>query len=204
MKRRLLPGLALVLAACSTGGPVPEDRFYELNPVPPARIKAVPVLSGGVSVARVVADPLRNGRAILYRDPERPHQLLRYHYAFWVDQPPRLVQAALVDALRASGIADRVEAEGLRTHFRFSLEADLRRFEVWQAGSGAVAGLEVEFILRHNRDGRTLWRQAYRSERPVAGNNTHAIAVAMAGALENLLRDTMDGLGGMRVIDPPP
>ncbi len=172
--------LAAWLAACSTGQPVPEDRFYEVRPDQPGALPA-PRLTGGLMLAHVGADPLRNGRAILYRDSGRPLELGRYHYEFWADQPPRMVQAALLDALRASGVADRVESEGYRPHFRYELDVKVRRFESLLGAGRARADVELEATLREGE--RARWTKVYRRQVDAQAGDMHALADAMRQGL---------------------
>lgn len=177
--------ILLVLGACSTGAPVPEDRFYQLDPEMPAVSPKV-FLKGGLSIAHVGADPLRGGRAILYRDLRRPLQLVRYHYEFWAGQPPRMVQRALQDALRRSGVIDRVESEGQRPHFHYELDVEVRRFESLIDKSRTRADVELEVVLRTASTGVPVWTKIYREQSDARPRDMHALADAMQQALEQI------------------
>ncbi|TCK18973.1 ABC-type uncharacterized transport system auxiliary subunit [Thiogranum longum] len=184
--RSVAVGLVLlVLAACSAGVPAPEDRFYEIGLSSPA-VQAQPSLTGGLLVGRVEADPLRNGRAILYRHADRPLELRRYHYEFWADQPPRMIQQALLETLRQSGVADRVETEGKRPQFRYELAVRVLRFESLVESGRALADIELEAVLHSTRDGKSLWTKVYRQQTSSRSGDMHALADAMRKSLEQI------------------
>jgi len=183
----------LMLAACSAGVPAPEDRFYEISPASPA-VQQQPALTGGLSIAHVEADPLRNGRAILYRHTDKPLQLGRYHYEFWADQPPRMIQQALLESLRQSGVADRVETEGRRPHFRYELVVRVLRFESLVESRRALADVELEAVLHSARDGRPLWTKVYHQQTASRSGDMHALADAMQQGLEQIFGQLIEDL----------
>ncbi len=130
MNRRILNLLMLLLlGGCASTTPVPEDRFFRVNPVHPHRVLSEPALTGGLAVDYMQADPLRSGRAVLYSDSRQPLQLQRYHYEFWVDQPPRMVRQALAAYLRETGVADAVVDIDSRTNSAYRLGTRLLKFE---------------------------------------------------------------------------
>lgn len=183
----------LVLAACSAGQPAPEDRFYDISPASPAA-QARPSLTGGLSIALVEADPLRSGRAILYRHADRPLQLGRYHYEFWADQPPRMIRQALLETLRQSGVADRVEIGGRRPHFDYELAVRLLRFESLVESGRTLADVELEVVLRSTRDGNPLWTKVYRQQTASRSGDMHALADAMQQGLAQIFGQLIEDL----------
>ncbi|VAW74621.1 hypothetical protein MNBD_GAMMA15-2158 [hydrothermal vent metagenome] len=189
----LIGFVLLVLGACSTGAPVPEDRFYQLDPGMPAVSPKV-ILKGGLSIAHIGADPLRGGRAILYRNQNRPLELARYHYEFWAEQPPRMIQRALQDALRQSGIIDRVEIEGQRPHFRYELKVDVRRFESLVGAGRSQADIELEVVLRTTRNDVPVWTKVYRKQNDAIPGDMHALANAMQQGLEQIFEQLAEDL----------
>ncbi len=178
--------LVLLLAACSTSTPVPEDRFYELTPELPGTLPQA-YLKGGLSIARVVADPLRSGRAVLYRDAGRPLELKRYHYEFWAEQPPQMIQHALLEGLRHSGVADRVESGARRPHFRYELDVTLRHFESLLEAGRSRADIELEVALRKAGSGDLVWTKVYRRQIDARPGDIHALAHAMQQGLEQII-----------------
>ena len=175
--------LVLLLVACSTSAPVPEDRFYELTP---RLLTTLPhaYLKGGLSIAHVVADPLRSGRAVLYRDARRPLELRRYHYEFWAEQPPQMIQHTLLNSLRHSGVADRVESEGRHPHFRYELDVTLRHFESLAEADRSLADIALEVAFRKAGSGDLVWTKIYRRQVDARPGDIHALADAMQQGLE--------------------
>ncbi|MDT8388544.1 MAG: ABC-type transport auxiliary lipoprotein family protein [Thiogranum sp.] len=191
----LLPAL-LLLQGCSASVQVPEDRFYQLRATAPIATYPAPVFSGGVIIDRVNADPMRSGRAILYSDAKKPLELKRYHYEFWIDQPPELVQRALLAHFRDSRLADRVIDDTERADADYRLAVRLQRFEqLWDsARQGADVDVELEVRLLANASRTTIWSQRYRQRRQVAGADMHATAAAMEAALGTILEQLANDL----------
>jgi len=192
--------LLLLLTACSSSGPVPEDRFYQLQTSLSAdTVLPAPVLTGGLQVDYVMADPLRSGRAILYRDADRPLELHRYHYEFWVDQPPRMVHQALLHYLRSSGIADSVGDDRMHTGSGYHLRTRLLRFERVVGGGPPSAELELEASLYVGRDTAALWTGVYLQQQASDGKDMHATSRAMQQALEAALESLRSDLAALDV-----
>jgi len=172
---------------------VPEDRFYELDPEMPATLPEAS-LKGGLSINHIVADPLRGGRAVLYRDARRPLELKRYHYEFWAEQPPQMIQRALLNSLRHSGVADRVESEGRRPHFRYELDVKLRRFESLVDAGRTRADVELEAVLRKAGSGDLVWTKVYQRQVDAHPGDIHALADAMQRGLEQIVEQLIGDL----------
>jgi ABC-type uncharacterized transport system auxiliary subunit len=190
--------LLLVLAGCGTSQPVPEDRFYQLELDLASVNPAAAVIHGGLKVERVESDPLRNGRAVLYRDAGKPLELQRYHYEYWVDKPPRMIRQALVQYLRHSGVADSVYDGKQPGAAEYRLQTRLLQFEqVLDAGRPQVV-VELEASLYANRAGGIIWNSTYRQQQESTARHMHATAQAMRSALEKVFRSALEDL---RVID---
>jgi ABC-type uncharacterized transport system auxiliary subunit len=177
----------LLLAACTTSSPVPEDRFYQLELATPGQVFPSPVLQGGLEIDYTEADPLRSGRAVLYSENAQPLQLKRYHYAYWVDQPPRLVHRQLVQYLRASGIVDRVDDGGQHGTTAYRLKTHVLKFEQLRGGPAPEVVVELEASLERLPAGSVLWTSVYSQRQASGGDNMHATAEAMHKALEQVL-----------------
>jgi len=180
--------LLFVLTACSSTGPVPEDRFYQLQThltADPVQREAI--LKGGLRVEPVIADPLRSGRAVLYRDVRKPLELRRYHYEFWVDQPPRMIHQALLYYLRSSGIADNIQDDTRHADTGYRLRTRLLRFERVVGEGMPGVELELEASLYSERNGALIWTGVYLRQQASDGKDMHATTRAMQQALEAIL-----------------
>ncbi len=186
----------LLLHGCSTSVQVPEDRFYQLRAIAPSAIYPAPVLSGGVIIDRVSADPMRSGRAILYSGAKKPLEMKRYHYEFWIDQPPELIQRALLAYFRDSRLADRVLDDTERTDADYRLAVRLQHFEQLRDSASQRADVDVELEVRllANASRTTIWSHSYRQRRQVAGTDMHATAAAMEAALGTILEQLANDL----------
>ena len=194
IRAMLVIAVPLFLFACAAGSPVPEDRFYQLEPVSPEQVSSSPVLQGGLEIDYTEADPLRSGRAVLYSESAQPLQLQRYHYAYWVDQPPRLVHSQLVQYLRASGIADRVDDGGQRNTSGYRLKTQLLKFEQLRGGPVPEAVVELEASLERLPAGPVLWTSVYSQQQASGGDHMHATAEAMHTALDHVLEALLHDL----------
>ncbi len=186
MNKVIMVLLPLLLAGCLSAPPAPEDRFYRLQPVPPVQAVKQSRLTGGLVIDDVSADPLHSGRAILYCEQDRPLQLRRYHYEFWLDQPPRLVQRTLTTWLRASGIADQLlDPQSREAAWR--LRARVLKFEeVRAADRRAQVDVALRVSLFSADAKRTVWTRDYGRQEPVEGTTMYAVAQAMQAALAAL------------------
>lgn len=191
---------SVLLSACAGGEPVPADRFYQLAPLAPQSRHATPALNGGLEIDYTQADPLRSGRAVLYSEADRPLQLNRYHYAFWVDQPPRMVQRAIVSYLRELNVADRVFTAGQRGQAVYRLETRLLKFEQLRQGGEVTVEVALQATLKALPEGSPLWTRTYTQTR--AGGDMHATADAIQRALGGVLQRLGEDLVGIPATQP--
>ncbi len=189
MNRIVGCALALALGGCMSAAPVPEDRFYRFQRLQPEHTLARPLLTGGLAVDDIRADPLHSARAMLYTAPDRPLQLQRYHYEFWVEEPPRLVHQVMISWLRDSGVADSV-AGGDTLDAAWRLSARLLKFEEVRAEDGtAYVEVAMQFSLRSSSSTQPLWTRDYAQRRPLRESRMYATAQAMQAALSDLLAE---------------
>ncbi|HEY9199700.1 MAG TPA: ABC-type transport auxiliary lipoprotein family protein [Gammaproteobacteria bacterium] len=176
---------ALLLAGCGGVARVPEDSFYRLNVATPATRAAAPALADGLVVQGGAAAPLYRDRAFLYSEPNARARLQRYHYHYWTDSPPQLVQRGLADYLRAAGVAAPVLLPEDGTAARNRLRVDIERFEhVRGAGNGqAEVALRITLTAR---DRGVLLQESLHAEAPVAGADFTAVAAAYEQVLAEL------------------
>jgi ABC-type uncharacterized transport system auxiliary subunit len=178
--------LLLFLSACATTQPVPEDRFYRLERIQPQHTLAEPVLYGGLAVDYVQADPLRSGRAVIYSDRDHPLQLQRYHYEFWVDQPPRLLHQALLSYLRDSGVADTVIDTTVPATVDYRLRLRLLKFEQVLERQSADVEVALQATLSSGPAEEVLWTRTYTQRQSSGSLRIDAAASAMQVALGEL------------------
>jgi ABC-type uncharacterized transport system auxiliary subunit len=155
------------------------------------------VFPQGLDVDKVSADPLRSGRAVLYRDSRKPLEVKRYHYEFWVDQPPRMVHQALVDYLRASGVADPTDGESRPADGNYALKAHLKRFDRVVGAGRPKVEIELQTTVYANGSGLPLWTNNYLHQQESDTGDMHATAAAMQTALANIFASMVEDLAAI-------
>ncbi|MCO6412030.1 MAG: membrane integrity-associated transporter subunit PqiC [Thiogranum sp.] len=184
--RYLVLSLALAHAGCTGTPPIPEDRFYELGATSPELPRSSPVLNGGLTVEPVMTDPMRGGRAIVYRHNGKPLELRRYHYEFWVDDPPAMLRRALVSYLAGSGVADVVKDGNLRSGTDYRLRTSLLRFEHLVGATPPAFEVEMAVTLYSRRADAVLLSKVYHQRQEAREGDMHTVALAMQSALDSI------------------
>lgn len=144
--------LSLLLTACGTVPPVPEDRYYRLSETA-VKQSGKSQLGGVLAIGIIENAGIYNERAILYSEKSQPAKLQRYHYHFWADAPPRLIQDHLTINLRKARAARTVVIDKGEVDWNYLLTGKLRRFERIMDGSRSRVAVEMEFRLL-KRDSR--------------------------------------------------
>jgi ABC-type uncharacterized transport system auxiliary subunit len=193
--RGLLLLLPLLLTACATGEPIPEDQFYRLvAPAAPTRL-AKPAIRGTLKVEPIKTFGIYQERPMLYTRSDDPAGLKQLHYHYWIDTPTRLIRDQLVDFLRGSGIAGTVAGSqiGLKGDIRLRLE--LKNFERVIHPMGAVSvKVRLDAVIT-DASNRPLKITRYLRE-PKAADASIAASVlafnqALGGIYGQLLQDLL-------------
>lgn len=176
---------AWTLVACVGAPPeLPEDRFYRL-PEPKPRTAIAPY-AGTIAVSLPHSDGLHTERALLYSHHDRPLEVLRHHYFFWAESPPRLLQDHMVAYLRAAGMAERVSraqnADGDALH----LESRLLRFERHIGGAQTQVVVELELGWNGADAGSLRSRRIYGVQTAAEDDSIYASVQAYGRALEQI------------------
>ena len=180
MLNRLAVGLAVLglLGACAAPPPAPEDQFYRLDIT--ADNPGATVLSGVVEVNRFVASGGLANRPLLFSQPGS-NAVSEYHYHYWMEPPPILLQSALVSYLRSDNVAARVVTPEMRTVPDYSIMGRILRLEVVR-GPKPVGAVTFELTLRRESDDKLLVLGEYRAEVPAGANGmqTDVAAIELA------------------------
>ena len=192
MKRILLPLLAVLMSACARQPPVPADHFYRL-PEPKVQALAEPLTKGVIVVNPFQTDGLHNERAMVYTKDAHAITLSRYHYSYWLDAPPRLVQAYLVEYLRAAKAARLVVSDpGVESAINIS--GRIVRFDQQLHGKSSRALIELELRVNGSKPGPPLLLKDYRADVPASDGSMEALVLAFHKGLnqifERFLADT--------------
>ena len=208
MRRLGLLVLALAgLTGClGSAPPVPRDHYYRVLVAPPtqgdapqsaagqsaagqsaARPSATGIMFPGVlSVAPLDADGLLRERPLLYSATGRAHEMQQHDYHYWMDPPPKMLQAQLVDYLRASGLAKAVITPDLRVRPDYEITGRLKRFERLLGGGPTRVVAEVELAMVETGRNRLLVIETYSAEVAAADDSVEASVLALDQALARI------------------
>jgi ABC-type uncharacterized transport system auxiliary subunit len=170
-----------LLAGCGSSPPVPADRFYHLGAIEAP--SGAPLTDGAIVVRSFNADGVHGERAILYSDDAATLELQQHHYAFWTEPPPRMLQSALIDRLRAAGGAALV-TDDAKIDAALTVRGRIRRFERQLAGDPAVV-VQLELRL-DDASGRPLLVKDYAARTPVADEKVPAAVDGFTTALRTV------------------
>lgn len=186
------------LTACAGGARVPEDNFYRFEVAAPAPRLAAPALAGSLSVQVGAAAPVYRDRAFLYSEAQAPGRLQRYHYHYWVDTPPRLLQRSLADYLRAAGVATAVVTPEDAIDARYRLRVDIERFEHRRDRDGGDVSVAVRLTLSERGSGTLLLQEHFDAEAAVQGDDHAAVAAAYQRATQDVYARILTALQARR------
>lgn len=188
--------LSLLLVACGSQPPVPEDRFYRLPDVQSGeniRLSGFS-LNKKVVLERLDTEGLYQERAILYVDDNNPLELRRYHYHHWVNSPVNIVSEHLLSYLRSVLPAGEVSRYNAMQNKRkdYQIGGKLVRFERVLNNGNPQAEVALELWVGADQNPRMLVNE-YSASVFAQDGTMHATAIAFGKALEetyaNFLQD---------------
>jgi len=186
--------LAAALAGCMSQPPVPADRYYRLTAPDPKPAAAQPVLAGTLGVAPLDSDGVHSERALLYVDEERPLELRRYHYHFWADPPPQLIQSQLLIYLRRAGIAGNVVRSDSPLTVDHLVSGRLQRFERIVGKMRVRVAVAMELGVDRGAHGAPGWRASYQAVVAAQGPSMYATVQAYNVAFGRICADFLRDL----------
>ncbi len=177
--------VCLALGACSKQEPVPPDHFYRLpDPRPQVRYDQPP-FAGLVLVRGFRADALHSERAIVFADDAKALTLQRYHYHFWLDGPPRLLQEYMVSFLRTANFAELVNSDpGLVPDFEVT--GKIRRLERQVGEHASSALVDMELSISKPRARRPILIKDYTARVDVANDAVSSSVEAMEQGIRRI------------------
>ena len=127
-----------------------------------------------------------NERAVLYSESAQQTKLQRYHYHFWADAPPRLIQDHLAVYLRKANAANTVVNDRGEVDWNYLLAGKLRRFERVMNGNDSRVAVEMEFRLMHRHSRKALLVKDYVTDIEVSGETVNDAVEAITKALDTI------------------
>ena len=174
---------ALLLAACQSAPPVPENKYYRLQNLV-ATPATSPLLKAEVTVLPLKAEGLYSERAMVFAG-DGGRQLQQYHYHHWLYPPAQLVQEFLAVQLRQAGLSNTVQASERLDETQYIVSGRVIHFERIAVQNKALVKLE----LRLEKKGKRLWQQTYSAEEAMAENSIPAFVLATESALQRIANE---------------
>ena len=178
--------LSVVLGACAAPPPQPEDVYYRLSPRADGKMNT-PILDGVVEVDRFAAAGSPSSRPILYAEDGTP-MVTEYHYHFWIEAPPTMLQSALVSYLRSAGVAKQVVTPDMRVRPDYTVQGRLIRLDTVH-GDSASGIAEIELALRDENSGKLVVLGEYSTEIPAETNAVKHAVAAIDAAVKKVFDD---------------
>ncbi|HEY4924243.1 MAG TPA: ABC-type transport auxiliary lipoprotein family protein [Roseiarcus sp.] len=176
LKIGLILSAGLLIAAC--GGSAPETFDLSAATVPEAhRLRAQ------VAIREPVTSLDLDSQRILVRTS--PETVAYLTGAQWADRLPTLIQTRLVQTFQNAHLLDSVGRAGAGFSSNFSLELDVRAFELDAKRVQGVVDIAAKIV--DDRGGRIVASRIFRMEVPSAGTSGVQASVALNTALSAVM-----------------
>jgi len=176
LKIGLILSAGLLIAAC--GGSAPETFDLSAATVPEAhRLRAQ------VAIREPVTSLDLDSQRILVRTS--PETVAYLTGAQWSDRLPTLIQTRLVQTFQNAHLLDSVGRAGAGFSSNFSLELDVRAFELDAKRVQGVVDIAAKIV--DDRGGRIVASRIFRMEVPSAGTSGVQASVALNTALSAVM-----------------
>lgn len=191
MHRVILAGMATLLAMLTVScGSTRPAKYYELQ-APAAPAVAANPYPISLLVGRITAPHLFRDDRLVYSSG--PEQLGAYAYHRWAEPPDDMIEAMLIEALRASGQYRSVERVSSNARGDYILRGRLISLE--EVDKPALAArFALELDLFYPKTGTTVWSQLYSHDEPVTSSNGKKKKVDVAEVIDALNRNVQQGL----------
>ena len=168
--------LALALAGCGGGAP----QTFDLSAAP---AKAARPLRAQLSIREPIASLDLDGQRILVRTG--PETIAYLADAQWADRLPTLIQTRLVETFQNAKLMRSVARAGSGPSAEYSLELDIRAFELDVSKSEAVVDFAVKIVSQTS--GKVAAARIFRVTAPAAGTSGAAATAALNTALSDAM-----------------
>ena len=186
MKRVILLAMGVALAGCAAQAPVPSDRFYRFaDPEPSAARREAPLIEH-LAVEELRGNGLYAERPLVYSTDEGRRRLEQYHYDYWLEAPPRLLQGHLIAYFRGAGLASQVSRPEAGPAEQAVVGGYIDCFEKHMATAPRVV-VCLELHLKRPGDDGPLLARRYDASVSVDGEGMEADLKAYEEALDQVL-----------------
>jgi cholesterol transport system auxiliary component len=176
LKIGLILSAGLLIAACA--GSAPETFDLSAASVPEAH-----KLRAQIAIREPVTSLDLDSQRILVRTS--PETVAYLTGAQWSDRLPTLIQTRLVQTFQNAHLLDSVGRAGAGFSSNYSLELDVRAFELDAKSIQGVVDIAAKIV--DDRGGRIKASRIFRIEVPSAGTNGGQASVALNTALSAVM-----------------
>ena len=120
-------------------------------------------------------------------------QMGTYEYQRWAEPPTEMMQEILLRALRSSGRYRAVHTQRSSTNGDFLLRGRLYDFKE-VSENGMLARLTVDFEMRDEKNGTTVWTHFYQHDEAVNGKNVPAVVAALDKNVQRCVNEVLESL----------
>lgn len=191
----------ILLAGCSSAPPIPANSFYRLDIAAPEIRLEKPVLNGILSVQVGAAMPVYRDRALLHSEAGAETSLQRYHYHYWIDTPPHLLQIELADYLRDAGVSAVVVMPEDSVNEVYRLRLDIDRFEQLRGPNGGAVSVGLRVLLTERSTGKLILQDRLVAQAVVRGDDFAQLAAGYQQAVTTVYEDLVTLLSAHKLND---
>jgi cholesterol transport system auxiliary component len=173
--------VALMLAAC--GGSAPETFDLSSAPASPAHR-----LRTQLSVREPITSLDLDSQRILVRTG--PETVAYLSGAQWSDRLPVLVQTRLVQTFQNALASQSVARAGTGIQANYSLDLDIRAFEL--DAKAVEANVDIAAKIIDMRNGRVVASRIFKTRAPAAGTSGAKASAALNAALTSVMTEIVD------------
>ncbi len=184
LKSGWIVALALALAAC--GGSAPETFDLSATAVPP-----IHKLRAQLAIREPVASLDLDTQRILVRTG--PETLAYLAGAQWSDRLPTLVQTRLVQTFQNAHLIQSVARAGAGFAADYSLELDIRNFELDVKAAQAHIDVAAKIVAIHS--GRVVAARIFEAHVPTTGTGGAEATAALNAALATVMTQIVGFVG---------
>ncbi len=178
--------LTALIAGCGGAGPTPETNYYRLASSANVTALSTPATQRPIVVKVPRASGVRNERNVLYSEDPDGINLKQYHQHYWEESPANMVQAWMIDYLRARNVSATVVRRS-SSGDRVTISSWLTRFErILSEGDRSVI-VAMEFQVDASGQSAPLHIGEYRSRQSVGRGDMQGTALAFSAALGDIM-----------------
>ncbi|MFV2061633.1 MAG: ABC-type transport auxiliary lipoprotein family protein [Gammaproteobacteria bacterium] len=186
--------VTVFLTACFGGSAhIPDDHYYRLPELKGEKL-ASPILSGTLSVKKVITHGIYGERTLIYTDKNNNIKLNRYHYHHWEKSPSSLIQDNLVQYLKTIGIAHHVISYSQNTNPDYLLEAELITLHREITSTGSIAVISIDIRLYNKSNNSIYINKRYHSNLTAKSNKLVDTIKAYSEGLHNIYDELISDL----------